>query len=36
MEINKMIDLSEVFGALRDKENISGQEFKDIARDGWD
>ena len=36
IEVVKKTDLSKVFGSLKHKKHISGQEFKDIAREGWE
>ena len=36
IEIVKKADLSYIFGSLKSKKNISGQKFKDIAREGWE
>ena len=33
-EIIKVSDISDTFGKL--KRKVSGQRFKDMARDGWD
>ncbi len=32
---NGEADLSEIFGSLKPKRKMSGQEFKDLAREGW-
>jgi antitoxin component of MazEF toxin-antitoxin module len=34
IEVIKKVDLSDIFGSL--KRKISGQEFKDMAREGWE
>lgn len=34
--ITKQADLSKIFGSLKGKLKMSGQEFKDLAREGWD
>jgi len=33
--IEKKADLSHLFGMLKGKVKMSGQEFKDLAREGW-
>jgi len=33
--IVKKADLSHLFGMLKGKVKMSGQEFKDLAREGW-
>lgn len=35
IEVVKEADLSNIFGSLK-KKRISGQEFKDIVRKGWE
>ena len=35
IEVVKKADLSDVFGMIK-KRKMSGQEFKDLAREGWD
>ncbi len=35
IEIIKPTDLSDVFGILKGKRKMTGQEFKDFAREGW-
>ena len=35
IEVVKKADLSDVFGMIK-KRKMSGQEFKDLARGGWD
>ncbi len=36
IEIIKEADISHLFGSLKLKKKISGQEFKDIVRKGWE
>lgn len=36
IEIVKKANLSHLFGSLKSKKNISGQEFKETAREGWE
>ena len=36
IEIVKKADLSDMFGSLKGKLKMSGQEFKDMAREGWE
>jgi antitoxin component of MazEF toxin-antitoxin module len=36
IEVVKEADLSDIFGSLKSKKRISGQKFKDLAREGWD
>lgn len=36
IEIVKKADLSDIFGSLKLERKISGQEFKDKARKGWE
>ena len=35
IEVVRKADLSDVFGSLKPKRKLSGQEFKDLAREGW-
>lgn len=35
IEVVQKADLSDVFGSLRGKLKMSGQAFKDLAREGW-
>jgi len=35
IEITQKADLSDIFGSLKSKRKLSGQEFKDLARKGW-
>ena len=35
IEVVKKADLSEVFGSLKSKKKLTGQQFKDLARKGW-
>lgn len=35
LEIVKKADLSEVFGSLKSKKRLNGQEFKEMIREGW-
>ena len=32
----KKTNLSDIFGSLKGKIKMSGQEFKDLAREGWE
>lgn len=36
IEAVKKADLSDMFGSLKGKIKMSGQEFKDMAREGWE
>lgn len=36
IEVVKKADLTRVFGSLKNKKHISGQQFKEIAREGWE
>ena len=35
IEVVKKADLSDAFGSLKSKRKLSGQDFKDLAREGW-
>ena len=35
IEIVKEADISDIFGSLKSKRKLSGQEFKDLVREGW-
>jgi len=35
IEIVKKADLSDIFDSLKSKRKLSGQDFKDLAREGW-
>ncbi len=36
IEVIKEADLSDIFGSLKGKKKISGQKFKNMAREGWE
>ena len=36
IEIVKKADLRDMFGILKGKTNMTAQEFKDLAREGWE
>lgn len=35
IEVIREADLSGIFGSLKGKRKMSGQKFKDLAREGW-
>lgn len=35
IEIVKEADLSDVFGTMKERKKLSGQEFKDMVKKGW-
>ncbi len=35
VHVIKETDLSDIFGSLKGKVTMSGQQFKDMAREGW-
>ena len=36
LDVVKEADLSDTFGSLKGRIKMSGQEFKDMVREGWD
>ena len=36
IEVVKKADISDIFGTLKLDKKMSGQEFKDMAREGWE
>lgn len=36
IDVLEKVDLSDVFGFLKDKRKMSGQAFKDMVREGWE
>jgi len=35
IDVVKEVDLTNIFGSLKGKLKLSGQELKDMAREGW-
>ncbi len=35
LHVQKPFDVSSVFGMLKGKRKLTGQQFKDLARSGW-